>query len=38
MKVSDTIVEDLKPYIKNVKSWYFAGGEPLIMPEHTYNF
>lgn len=35
MKVSDTIVEDLKPYIKNVTSWYFAGGEPLIMPEHA---
>lgn len=33
--VSDTIVEDLKPYIKNVKSWYFAGGEPLIMPQHA---
>lgn len=35
LKVSDTIVDDLKPYIKNVKSWYFAGGEPLIMPEHA---
>ena len=35
MKVSNTIVKDLKPYIKNVTSWYFAGGEPLIMPEHA---
>lgn len=35
MRVNDTIVEDLKPYIKNVNSWYFAGGEPLIMPEHA---
>ncbi len=34
MKVSDTIVEDLIPHLKNVKSFYFAGGEPLIMPEH----
>lgn len=34
IKVSETIVEDIKPYIKNVRSWYFAGGEPLIMPEH----
>lgn len=34
MKVSDTIVEDLIPHLKNVKSFYFAGGEPLIMTEH----
>ena len=34
MKVSDTIVEDLIPHLKNIKSFYFAGGEPLIMPEH----
>lgn len=34
MKVSDTIVEDLIPHLNNVKSFYFAGGEPLIMPEH----
>ena len=34
MKVSDTIVEDLIPHLSNIKSFYFAGGEPLIMPEH----
>lgn len=34
MKVSDTIVKDLIPHLKNIKSFYFAGGEPLIMPEH----
>lgn len=34
MKVSDTIVEDLIPHLKNIKSFYFAGGEPLIMSEH----
>jgi MoaA/NifB/PqqE/SkfB family radical SAM enzyme len=34
MKVSDTIVEDLIPHLKNIKSFYFAGGEPLIIPEH----
>jgi len=34
MRVSDTIVEDLIPHLKNIKSFYFAGGEPLIMPEH----
>jgi len=34
LKASDTIVEDLIPYLGNVKSFYFAGGEPLIMPEH----
>jgi len=34
MKVSDTIVEDLIPHLTNIKSFYFAGGEPLIMPEH----
>lgn len=34
LKVSDTIVEDLIPYLGSVKSFYFAGGEPLIMPEH----
>ena len=35
VNVSDTIVDDLKPHIKNVKSWYFAGGEPLIMNQHA---
>jgi hypothetical protein len=34
LKASDTIVEDLIPYLGKVKSFYFAGGEPLIMPEH----
>lgn len=34
MKVSDTIVDDLIPHLSQVKSFYFAGGEPLIMPEH----
>jgi len=34
MKVSDTIIEDLIPHLKNIKSIYFAGGEPLIMSEH----
>jgi hypothetical protein len=34
MRVSDTIVEDLIPHLNNVKSFYFAGGEPLMMPEH----
>jgi MoaA/NifB/PqqE/SkfB family radical SAM enzyme len=34
LKASETIVEDLIPYLGKVKSFYFAGGEPLIMPEH----
>lgn len=34
IKATDTIVEDLIPHLSNVKSFYFAGGEPLIMPEH----
>jgi sulfatase maturation enzyme AslB (radical SAM superfamily) len=34
LKASNTIVEDLIPYLGKVKSFYFAGGEPLIMPEH----
>ena len=34
MRVSDTIVEDLIPHLGKVKSFYFAGGEPLIMSEH----
>jgi hypothetical protein len=34
MKVSDNIVDDLIPHLNKVKSFYFAGGEPLIMPEH----
>lgn len=34
MKVTDTIVEDLIPHLSEIKSFYFAGGEPLIMSEH----
>lgn len=34
MKVTETIVEDLIPHLSHIKSFYFAGGEPLIMPEH----
>lgn len=34
MKVTDTIVQDLIPHLSEIKSFYFAGGEPLIMPEH----
>jgi len=34
MKVTDTIVDDLIPHLSEIKSFYFAGGEPLIMPEH----
>lgn len=34
MKVTDTIVDDLIPHLSQIKSFYFAGGEPLIMPEH----
>ena len=34
LKVTDTISQDLKPHLSKVKSVYFAGGEPLIMPEH----
>jgi organic radical activating enzyme len=34
MKVSETIVNDLIPHLSEIKSFYFAGGEPLIMPEH----
>jgi len=34
IKISDTIADDLKPYLSKLKNIYFAGGEPLIMPEH----
>lgn len=34
MKVTDNIVDELIPHLNNIKSFYFAGGEPLIMPEH----
>ena len=30
----DSIYDDLKKHLGNVKSIYFAGGEPMIMPEH----
>lgn len=31
---SDTIIDDLLPHLDEIKSVYFAGGEPLTMPEH----
>lgn len=34
MKISDTISDELSNHLNNLKSIYFAGGEPLIMPEH----
>jgi organic radical activating enzyme len=34
LKASDNIVEDIIPHLGKVKSFYFAGGEPLITPEH----
>ena len=34
LKVSDTIANDLKVHLSDIRSIYFAGGEPLIMPEH----
>jgi hypothetical protein len=34
INASETIVEDIIPYIKNLKSVYFAGGEPLISEQH----
>jgi hypothetical protein len=34
IQVSDTITSDILPYIKNLKSVYFAGGEPLINEQH----
>lgn len=34
LKISDTAVDDLIPHLSKIKSIYFAGGEPLIMPEH----
>lgn len=32
--VGNNFMEDLNKYLPGVKSVYFAGGEPLIMPEH----
>ena len=34
LRVSDNIVQELIPHLSKIKSFYFAGGEPLIMPEH----
>lgn len=34
LNIKDNIIEELIPYIKNLKHIYFGGGEPLIMPEH----
>lgn len=34
LKVSNTIAQDLKSHLSDIRSIYFAGGEPLIMPEH----
>jgi radical SAM protein with 4Fe4S-binding SPASM domain len=31
---NDTLYEQLKPYIAEVKEIYFAGGEPLLMDKH----
>ena len=35
IKLRDSILDDLIPHLKNIRSFYFAGGEPLIMPEHN---
>jgi MoaA/NifB/PqqE/SkfB family radical SAM enzyme len=34
LKIKDNIVDELKPYLSNLKKIYFAGGEPLITNEH----
>ena len=34
INVGDNIAERLRPHIENVKTVYFAGGEPLLMKEH----
>lgn len=34
LKIKDNFVDELIPHIPKLKSIYFAGGEPLIMPEH----
>lgn len=34
ISIRDNIVDELIPHLKNIKSIYFAGGEPLIMPGH----
>ncbi|HEV7667738.1 MAG TPA: twitch domain-containing radical SAM protein [Thermoanaerobaculia bacterium] len=34
IRLPENTVEQLIPYLSGVKSIYFAGGEPLLMPEH----
>jgi len=34
IKVSEDTVAKLIPYLGHLKSVYFAGGEPMLMPEH----
>lgn len=34
LKIKNNISEELLPHLSKIKSIYFAGGEPLIMPEH----
>lgn len=34
IQASETIIEDLTPHLSNIKSVYFAGGEPLINDQH----
>jgi len=34
IQVGETIIEDILPYVKNLKTIYFAGGEPLINEQH----
>lgn len=34
LNIKENFVDELLPYIKNIKYIYFAGGEPLLTPEH----
>jgi organic radical activating enzyme len=34
VQIRENIVDELIPHLKEIKSIYFAGGEPLIMPGH----
>jgi hypothetical protein len=34
ISIRNNIVDELIPHLKKIKSIYFAGGEPLIMPGH----
>jgi MoaA/NifB/PqqE/SkfB family radical SAM enzyme len=34
LRINNTISDDLLLHLDKIKSIYFAGGEPLIMPEH----